>query len=119
VSVSPFVEALQDAAFAVYSGAYGRIRARYGWDDAPIAYRAAGRRQYIGETVPPKHLSGEAYSPYYRDVSALHDVYATALDIAHELGKKRLPRLDGYDGDVRELLEYNLRLRMEELRKAR
>jgi hypothetical protein len=108
----PFVEALKDAAFAIYSDAYRRIRTRYDWLDAPIT-----QRRLIFETVPPRHLSGDKYGPYFEDVMTLSREYRKASDIADELGKKRLPKID-YDGDVRELLEYNYQLQLGILQKA-
>lgn len=72
----------------------------------------------IHEPVPPGHLKGERYGPYFEDVMALGRVYGEALTIARELDKKRLPRAGGYDGDVRKLLEHNLVLQVDALRGA-
>lgn len=115
--MTPFVSAVQDVLFTAYLEAYGRIRERYGWTDPPVIYQA-GNTRYIDEPAPPRHLDSERYSAYFEDVMALSNTYSTALRLAGELGKKRLPRVDGYDGDVRELILHNLQLHMETLRGA-
>lgn len=107
---SPFVKVLKDATWAAYRDAYGRIRARYDWNDPPVVHG-----QHIDEPLPPRHLSGEAYSPYFADVLALGREYGKAMFIAGELGKKRLPKVDGVE-DVRGLLEHNLKLQLGILR---